>query len=146
MDLFPLVKAAGGIVTNEENQILFIRRKQKWDLPKGHVEEGESNAEAALREVQEECGLQEVALLDEEPLFLIEHIYFEYDGLPARKQTVWYGMQASKNQPLQPQIQEGITGIDWLSFPFEKVRNSKTYSSILDIVDLITSANQIEEK
>src|SRR5690606_38316271 len=51
------VKAAGGLVDNELNEFLFIKRLGKWDLPKGKLEEGEKMKETALREVEEECGI-----------------------------------------------------------------------------------------
>ncbi|MCH7536140.1 MAG: NUDIX domain-containing protein, partial [Bacteroidetes bacterium] len=55
--LFVLINAAGGIVSNNKNEILFIRRNDRWDLPKGKVEEMEEFSECAVREVQEECGI-----------------------------------------------------------------------------------------
>src|SRR5690554_3653438 len=55
---FQMIKAAGGFVKNNEGLLLFIYRLGKWDLPKGKVEEGESVEEAAIREVEEECGLK----------------------------------------------------------------------------------------
>ena len=74
IELFKPVAAAGGIVENEYHEILFIQRKKKWDLPKGHVELGESTVDAAVREVQEECGLQKVELLNSKPIFELQHI------------------------------------------------------------------------
>lgn len=53
-----LIKAAGGIVSNETNKYLFIFRNGKWDLPKGKIEKGENSRVAAVREVQEECGIR----------------------------------------------------------------------------------------
>ena len=53
-----IIKAAGGLVKNGEGQYLFIHRLGKWDLPKGKVEENEKMKEAALREVEEECGIK----------------------------------------------------------------------------------------
>src|SRR5690606_23008426 len=53
-----VIKAAGGLVENSKSEYLFIKRLGKWDLPKGKVEEGEKMKEAAVREVEEECGIQ----------------------------------------------------------------------------------------
>ncbi len=73
--LFHIVEAAGGLVANKEDKILFIHRLGKWDLPKGKLEKGEGVKEAAVREVEEETGITDLELLD----FLQEtyHIYTE---------------------------------------------------------------------
>ncbi len=57
-----VVEAAGGIVFNQENKILFIHRLGRWDLPKGKIEPEESLENAALRELEEETGLTELIL------------------------------------------------------------------------------------
>ncbi|MEI6184694.1 MAG: NUDIX domain-containing protein, partial [Bacteroidota bacterium] len=43
-----VIIAAGGIVTNPDNDILFIFRRGKWDLPKGKLDEGESIEQCAV--------------------------------------------------------------------------------------------------
>jgi hypothetical protein len=48
---FKYVEAAGGVVMNDSGELLMIHLRGRWDLPKGHVEMGESSREAALREV-----------------------------------------------------------------------------------------------
>ena len=58
------ISAAGGIVEREE-ELLFIRRHGLWDLPKGKIEKGESIEEAAIREVEEECGIQGITIKEE---------------------------------------------------------------------------------
>jgi 8-oxo-dGTP pyrophosphatase MutT (NUDIX family) len=52
-----IIKAGGGIVVNEQNEVLLIYRRGKWDLPKGKLDDGETIEECALREVKEETGL-----------------------------------------------------------------------------------------
>lgn len=56
-----LVRSSGGVVVRKKNssfQVLLIRKRGSsfWTLPKGHLEEGEKEEEAAAREVQEETG------------------------------------------------------------------------------------------
>ena len=62
---FKNIEAAGGLVFNQKNEILAIHRLGKWDLPKGKVENGESINDAALREVEEECGVTNLQICQE---------------------------------------------------------------------------------
>ena len=107
---FRIIHAAGGIVSNEHDEILLIYRLEKWDFPKGKVERGEQYAEAAVREVQEETGLQHIQLGT--PLPSTFHTY-ELNGEPILKETHWYEMHAS-SQKLIPQTEEDITQALWV--------------------------------
>ncbi len=72
----PEVRACGVLVVigDPVERFLLMRHKDRWDLPKGHVEPGESDVEAALREMVEETGIPPDAIaLD--PFFRFEHKY-----------------------------------------------------------------------
>lgn len=62
MSRFRFVRAAGGVVTDPQGNSLLIFREGCWDIPKGMVEPGESLAQAAIREVEEETGISHIAL------------------------------------------------------------------------------------
>lgn len=111
--LFTVVESAGGIVSNQNNEILFISRLGRWDLPKGKIEKGESLEQAAVREVQEETGLEELILED----FINNtfHIYTERNGDRILKITYWFKMSYVGNKNPVPQTEEGITAVDWKS-------------------------------
>jgi len=70
---FKIEKAAGGLVTNQNDETLFIFRFDKWDLPKGKIEKGEKKKEAAIREVEEECGISGLTI--EKKLQKTYHIF-----------------------------------------------------------------------
>ncbi|WP_312764937.1 NUDIX domain-containing protein [Epilithonimonas sp.] len=108
---FKNIEAAGGIVLNSENKILFIHRLGKWDLPKGKIEVGESRELAAVREVEEECGIFDLELRD----FINStyHIYTERDGRKILKTTYWFEMRYNGNETPKPQIEEGINEVGW---------------------------------
>ena len=53
-----VVTAAGGMVLNDKDEILFIYRKKRWDLPKGKTEKNETIESSAIREVEEETGVE----------------------------------------------------------------------------------------
>ena len=105
---FKIEKAAGGLVKNEHGAVLFIHRFGKWDLPKGKIEKGEKKREAAIREVEEECGISGLQILKK--LQKTYHI-FQRNGRETLKITYWYSMRSSYKGKLIPQEEEGITEV-----------------------------------
>lgn len=109
----PTVRAAGGVVENEVGGVLIMTRKGWRDLPKGHIDEGESPEEAAVREVREETGLCDVAIVA--PLCTTCHFHRAY-GRWEIKQTEWFLMYAPGEEPeLTPEEGENITAVEWLT-------------------------------
>lgn len=130
------IPAAGGIVRNLRREILFIRRLGKWDLPKGKIEKGETTAEAALREVEEECGISNLQMTKQLPSTF--HIY-RSPYLPESdnwvwKETYWFEMIYSGSEIPQPQIEEDITEIQW--FPEERLDEvrQETYGNLKELL------------
>ncbi|WP_372645742.1 NUDIX hydrolase [Ancylomarina sp.] len=131
---FKYIEAAGGLVFNQANEILAIHRLGKWDLPKGKVESGETIDEAALREVEEECGITNLQL-DEE----LESTYHTYwmNNSWMLKRSYWFKMSYSGNEKLVPQTEEDIEKACWIpSNQIEEFR-ANTYASILAVVNTI---------
>ena len=127
---FTLINAAGGIVKNSQSEYLFIFRRGKWDLPKGKLDDGEDFETAAIREVQEECGITHIELGD---LYHLSYHIYEENNDWILKQTNWYLMKSDEKN-LIPQLAEGITQTAWLpTSQFEKVREN-TYASIDEII------------
>jgi len=112
-NLFKIVMAAGGLVRNNQNQLLCIYRWGKWDLPKGKIEKGEEVEDAALREVEEECGIQGVVLKNLNSITY--HIYENQfkPGVWVLKPTYWYNMVYEGCETLSPQVKEDILKAQW---------------------------------
>lgn len=108
---FTPIHAAGGLVINEAQQILFMIRRGKWDLPKGKMESGEIPETTALREIEEETGLSVLKLI--RPLTKTYHIY-EENGTWMLKTSHWFLVQAKNNNRLIPQLEEDITELHWV--------------------------------
>jgi 8-oxo-dGTP pyrophosphatase MutT (NUDIX family) len=110
---FRNVDAAGGLVLNEREEALLIYNRDRWSLPKGHVEPRETPAEAAKREVEEETGLQKVVVHQEMPATW--HTFAKRADQWVLKKTYWYLMYATLDQPIIPQHDEHIEAVRWIS-------------------------------
>ena len=126
--------AAGGVVQNSNGEILFIFRNEKWDLPKGKVENYEAIDEAALREVEEECGIDDLEL--KEHLITTYHTY-EMFGKKHLKSTYWYRMKSNFTGEFTPQLEEDITKVEWKSLSELNDVSENTYQSIIDVLEMI---------
>ncbi|MEO6813997.1 MAG: NUDIX domain-containing protein [Ginsengibacter sp.] len=127
------ILAAGGIVTNEKNELLLIYRYSKWNLPKGHVEAGESFEHCALREVKEETGLKEIEIT--RFIGTTQHEYFDkYLHEEAVKETHWFLMNARKDDTLIPQLEEDIQLIKWVTIKELPFILSNSYKNIIGIL------------
>ncbi|MBT8186446.1 MAG: NUDIX domain-containing protein [Croceitalea sp.] len=106
----PLVLAAGGLVKNKAGEVLFIYRNNKWDLPKGKLDKGESIEQAALREVEEETGV--TGLVIDKYLKTTYHV-FKRNGHYRLKKVFWFGMHTKYKGELVAEQSEGITKVKW---------------------------------
>lgn len=129
---FKVVIAAGGLVTNPKKEILFIYRSEVWDLPKGRVEEGESIEETAIREVEEECGAENLVL--KVPLLVTYHLFY-MDGIQQMKVTHWYLVESDFQNNLKPQVEEGITQVLFKNADQVKQAMKNTYANIKLVLD-----------
>lgn len=127
-----VIEAAGGLVRSDEKKYLFIKRNGLWDLPKGKLEVSEKNKDAAVREVEEECGITVQSL--GKKITKTYHIY-ELKGKIVLKISHWYKMKAIANQALVPQLEEGITEVQWFSKADWHIIRANTYPSILDVLN-----------
>ena len=125
------IVAGGGLVKNSSGELLVIFRRGKWDLPKGKTEAGETMEETALREVEEECGLEGIEM--GEFLRSTYHIY-EQDGKHILKTTDWYSMTYSGNSVPVPAIIEDITEVRWVGPSGLDEIYSNTYPSMVGLI------------
>jgi 8-oxo-dGTP pyrophosphatase MutT (NUDIX family) len=135
--LFPVVVAAGGLVLNEQGQILTIFRNGFWDLPKGKVERDEDRKTAALREVSEETGLIQVNISDK--VGVTFHAFSDEKNPVVIKETHWYRMNARMRGELKPQLEEGITIARWADPSFFQAPDFQSYDSIRELMDYFLS-------
>ncbi|MAI83234.1 MAG: NUDIX hydrolase [Flavobacteriales bacterium] len=122
-----VIFASGGIVKNDNNQILFIYRRGKWDLPKGKAEKGESIRETAVREVIEETGVEKLKI---DKYFSNTFHIVRNNKKYFLKETSWFLMSSNFKGKLKPQLNEGIKSVKWKTFDDAKKIKKKTYGNI----------------
>ncbi len=133
--LYTLIEAAGGVVLDLNGNYLLILRKGKWDLPKGKIEYDESPEVAAIREVEEECGIDQLSISEELPATF--HTYKE-SGKKMLKKTHWYRMKTESTKKTIPQTEEDIEEVVWMNKAEIKSKVYKnTYGSIVRLLDLV---------
>jgi len=128
---FTNIVAGGGLVKNNKGEILVIFRRGKWDLPKGKAEQGESMEQTAIREVEEECGLEGIEIQN----FLAStyHIYQATQGFILKK-TDWYSMLYSGKSDPKPQLAEDITEVRWIDPSGLDEIYDTTFPSIVELI------------
>lgn len=128
---FTFIEAAGGVVQNEQKDVLFIMRLGKWDLPKGKMEKNEEPDACAKREIEEETGLKNLKL--KKKICDTFHTYEAY-GKHYLKQTHWFYLTCKGKQELVPQTEEDITEIRWFKTKEIKTPVANTYEAIKDVL------------
>ena len=135
---FKIIEAAGGLVLNQKDEMLFIYRRGFWDLPKGKIDKGEDPPTAAVREVQEETGIQAVAIT--QTAGETWHSYKTKKGKRILKKTYWYLMETSETK-LTPQKEEDIEIAEWIDPVTFLASDRKAYRSIEEIVEQVVHEN-----
>lgn len=146
---YKLIHSAGGVVFNDDNEVLLINRNNHWDLPKGKMEANETFTETALREVEEETGVSHLQIIS--PIMLADnsdnvtyHTYYDKKNR-ILKVTHWYKMLCQQHtaEDLKPQAEEGITEAVWVDQT--KVTNefylNNSYGSIKDVLLSVLTNN-----
>jgi ADP-ribose pyrophosphatase YjhB (NUDIX family) len=124
------VNAAGGLVSNKRGDFLLIRRNGMWDLPKGHQDPGEAISTTALREVQEETGIDQ---LESRGLICITDHCYRRNDIWHLKHTWWYDMLYTDPTDLTPQTEEDISKAAWVAKSSLPPYLLNTYPSILEV-------------
>ena len=90
------VKGAGGVVFNEKGKVLILKHKNiNWVFPKGHIDNGETKIEAAIREVEEEAGVLAELL---KPVVSFKTNYINASNIP--REITWYLMTTKASKPI----------------------------------------------
>ena len=133
--VFRQAPAAGGVVIIDD-KFVAIERHGIPDLPKGHIERGESPEVAAVREVEEETGIKDLEIIKELPATW--HCYLLNNQWTLKK-TSWYLMRTSSGMKNIPQTEEGITKVYLVDKEGIKDFEEKTFVSLRTLVPSVIS-------
>ena len=125
---FKTIRTGGGLVRNSKGEYLLIFRREKWDLPKGKLDRGETIEMCALREVREETGVSDLKIIKKLPKTY--HLYTNKKGEIVFKKCHWFEMETNDDHPLKPQFDEDITEAAWLSKKDVENRKPLMYATI----------------
>lgn len=131
LNYFEQIDAAGGVVKNAENKLLFIYRLGKWDLPKGKNDDGETLEETAIREIEEECGISKLTITGK--ICTTYHTY-KMKGKNMVKASHWFAVITNDNSKLKIQEEENITDACWASQKDVPKLLADAYPSITDVM------------
>ena len=95
---------------------LLMKHATRWDLPKGHVDDGETEMECALRELEEETGIQEShILLDSDFRFTSQYTvrYKRHGNVQKQKELIIFLAKLKEDVEIVVTEHEGYEWIDW---------------------------------
>ncbi len=136
-------RSAGGIVIGDGGTIALVQSRASgfWALPKGHIDEGETDEEAARREIMEEAGLIDLEFIDDLGEYDRPHILTDGSDDPYEIKTIHmflfaapkgaelaptHEMQAAKWVPYRELVQhiEYMRDRAWFATVAERVRQA----------------------
>ncbi len=130
-------KSSGAVIFREENKkILFLLLKYKhrekdeyyYDLPRGHVEKGEEEKDAVLREIKEETGLSDVRFIEgyKEKF----NIFFKRDGKLISKTIIMF-LAETKTKDIK--LSHEHYGYNWL--PHEEAVKAIKFKTAKELIE-----------
>ncbi len=110
------VKSCGFLIyrTGPQKEFLLMQHPHRWDLPKGHVDDGETNLQCALRELEEETGIRSDHLRIEEGFkFKSRYIFTTRRGNQKRKTLIVFLAELIEDIEILPTEHEGYRWMPW---------------------------------
>ena len=119
------VDCAGGIIINNKQEVVVVNQNHdSWSLPKGHIDKGETNLEAAIREIYEETGIKEPKLIKSLGSFGRYRIGLDGSDDQTEYKTIHIFLFSSTQKILTP-IDENNPIAKWV--PYKEVTNFLTH-------------------
>ncbi len=121
-------KSCGAIVVDDEKVLLVKHNAGHWDFPKGHVEEGETEIETAIREVKEETNID--IKIEKENRYISE-----YSPKENVMKTVIYFIGEKVGGEDKPQIEE-VSDVEWLDVnkAIERITHQRSKEIMMQVI------------
>ena len=118
-------KSCGCIIFNEKGEILLLHQNAgHWGLPKGHVEEGETEEHTAIREVKEETNIDVIINAN----YRYSMVYSPKENV--EKEVVYFVAKNTSND-IKPQLKE-VQEVKWLNI--ENAINTISYDNSKELL------------
>ena len=135
---FKLEKSAGFLIFRRNGVLhfLFLKTKNRFDIPKGQLTPGESELQGALRELKEETGISDLKI---EPNFKKEvHYFYRRENTLIKKKVVYFLAEACSDKV---KISQEHDGYSWMTAPeiMAQVKYKNLKDAITEVVSLLTS-------
>ena len=126
-------KSAGVIVFRKDEEKIFyllmkLNKAGHWDLPKGHIESGETEEQTALRETEEETGLKDVVLI---PGFKETIKFFFKSSRDLISKTVIFFLGETKVK----EVKISFEHLDHKWLEYEEAHKELTFKNAKDILE-----------
>lgn len=110
------VNCSGGIIINNKDEVVIVNQNyDSWSLPKGHIDEGETIMEAAIREIYEETGIKNPRLIKSLGSFGRYRIGLDGKDDKSEYKTIYLFLFSSSKKKLNP-IDENNPIAKWVSY------------------------------
>lgn len=135
--------SAGGVLVNDQNQVYLTYKKARdeWALPKGGIEEGETELEAAEREIKEETGYQSIEALVQTPIRTSTWTFTREGSDEEEQKTTYYflfQLKGTSRMKTPEMEEEGFAG-DW--FSFEEALKKTSFNDIKEVLEVAKREN-----
>ena len=131
--------SAGGVVLNKDGKILVVSQHgTSWSLPKGHIDPGEEQMEAAIREIHEESGITQLELIKDLGSYQRYRIGVDADEDKSELKNIYIYLFKTEQDDLKP-IDPENPEAKWVDKKdvADLLTHEKDKKFFLDIINLI---------
>jgi len=118
---------SGGIIINDKQEIAIVNQNHNsWSLPKGHIDDGETKLEAAIREIYEETGIKNPKLIKSLGSFGRYRIGLNGKDDKSEYKTIYIFLFSSSKKNLTP-LDKNNPIAKWV--PYSEVKDLLTHKN-----------------